>query len=279
MVDPLLVIVALPAVELSENSVKPPLAPLTVLPLLVIVALTALVVSLKCKKPPTAPLTVPPLLVIVELPAVEVSKNSVKAGLNPLTVLPLLVIAELPAVEPLLKNNVPPDPAPMRGALFVNTVMLPAVALLKKEIDPLPPPPLTAVTKFWEIPELLVMPVPLMVSVNVGLAVIVKALPDGLKTMLFTSVLAESETPVIVDRPKVAVSAELLGTVAGVQLAAVFQSPVPGAVSHVALPAKAGPADSMSESAKSVTMIFLEVGLMNFFSLRFVRISERCCVH
>ena len=45
-------------------------------------------------------------------------------------------------------------------------------------------------------PELFVMPVPLMVSVNVGLAVMVKALAAALNTMPFTSVLAEIETAV-----------------------------------------------------------------------------------
>ena len=45
--------------------------------------------------------------------------------------------------------------------------------------------------------------------------------------------------PVTFERAKVAVSVAELGTVAGVQLAAVFQLPLAGLRFHVALPAKA----------------------------------------
>ena len=45
------------------------------------------------------------------------------------------------------------------------------------------------------------------------------------------------ETSVVFERAKVAISAGPLGTVAGVQLPAVFQSPEVGLRSHVALPA------------------------------------------
>ena len=57
--------------------------------------------------------------------------------------------------------------------------------------------------------------------------------------MPFTPVSAERETAVVPDNPKVAVSAAALGTVAGVQLPAVFQSPDPGTSFHVELPARA----------------------------------------
>jgi hypothetical protein len=53
--------------------------------------------------------------------------------------------------------------------------------------------------------------------------------------MLLTSVFAELETPVFFERANVAVSAGLLGTPFGVQLAAVFQSPEMGSRSHWAL--------------------------------------------
>jgi hypothetical protein len=43
---------------------------------------------------------------------------------------------------------------------------------------------------------------------------------------------------VLFDAPKVAVSVPRIGTVAGVQLVAVFQSPLVGLALHVALPAK-----------------------------------------
>src|SRR5262249_44049540 len=49
----------------------------------------------------------------------------------------------------------------------------------------------------------------------------------------------EVKMPVILEKPKVAVSFGPLGTVAGVQLGAVFQSPFVGLRFHVALPAKA----------------------------------------
>jgi hypothetical protein len=53
--------------------------------------------------------------------------------------------------------------------------------------------------------------------------------------MPLTSVFAEMETSVVLERPKVALSAGPLGTPFGVQLAAVFQSPEMGSRSHWAL--------------------------------------------
>jgi hypothetical protein len=52
--------------------------------------------------------------------------------------------------------------------------------------------------------------------------------------MPFTLVFAEIETLVVFDRAKVAVNKKL-GTVAGVQFTAVFQSPEMGSRSHWAL--------------------------------------------
>jgi len=60
--------------------------------------------------------------------------------------------------------------------------------------------------------------------------------------MLLTWVSSDIETKVVFDRPKVAISAGPLGTLAGVQLAAVFQSPEMGSRSQVALPARANSA-------------------------------------
>src|ERR1700680_1990922 len=115
-------------------------------------------------------------------------------------------------------------------------VKLPAVALLLKTILPRPANAPTAVTKCCVTPELFVMPTPLMVKTNAGLAVIVKLLASGLNTIVFTWVLAERETPVQFERANVAVLAAPLGTVAGVQFVAVFQSALPGLRFHVALP-------------------------------------------
>jgi hypothetical protein len=56
--------------------------------------------------------------------------------------------------------------------------------------------------------------------------------------MPFTSVSAEKEMPVVFETSKVAVSEGSFGTVCGIQLAAVFQSPEVGLLFHVALAAK-----------------------------------------
>ena len=87
------------------------------------------------------------------------------------------------------------------------------------------------------------MPAPLTVSAIApfaGLGVMVNALAPGLKTMLFTSIEAVIETSVLLETPKVAISFGPFGTVAGVQFAAVFQSPLVGLRFQVALPAWAG---------------------------------------
>ena len=55
--------------------------------------------------------------------------------------------------------------------------------------------------------------------------------------MLPTVVISEIEILVVLETPKVAMSAGPLGTVAGVQLAAMFQSLFVGFRSQVALPA------------------------------------------
>src|SRR5436190_13085882 len=53
--------------------------------------------------------------------------------------------------------------------------------------------------------------------------------------MLLTSVFADIETSVVLERPNVAISAGPLGTPFGVQFSAVFQSPEIGSRSHSAL--------------------------------------------
>ena len=94
------------------------------------------------------------------------------------------------------------------------------------------------VTKLWVIPELLVMPAPLIVRVLSLLAVlIVKALALELKIMLFTSISTLTERLVILEVSKVAVSAKPFGTVAGVQLVVLFHLLFGGDAFQVALPA------------------------------------------
>jgi hypothetical protein len=73
------------------------------------------------------------------------------------------------------------------------------------------------------------MPTPLSVRVKLGLAVIVYGFVAAeVNVMPFTSVFADMDTLAVFERANVAVSADPLGTVAGVQFVAVFQSPDAG---------------------------------------------------
>ena len=153
------------------------------------------------------------LLATVALPAVEVAPNFKPA---------LLVKLALPAVALSPKVMSP---------VLVKCVKLPAVALFRKFITVGPE------TKFWVIPELFVMPTPLMVNEKKGL-VIVNALAPGLNTMPLTSVVAEMTGRLILEVANVAVSADPLGGPPAVQLAALFQSVLAGVAYQVALPAK-----------------------------------------
>jgi hypothetical protein len=123
--------------------------------------------------PPCAPLTKPPLLINVPLLALEAWKTVIPP-VAPLTRPPLLINVPLPAFE-LLRNAVkPPDPPEAEEALLVKVVEVPAVAPLVKIISPTANGfRRTAVTKFCTIPELFTMPMPLIVRINPGLAVIV----------------------------------------------------------------------------------------------------------
>lgn len=97
------------------------------------------------------------------------------------------------------------------------------------------PPP---VMKVCIIPELFLMPVPLNVNLEPEAKVMVKGfVAAGVNVIPPTSVRSEVEILVMFERLNVAVSGDPLGTVVGVQLAAVFQSPEPGLRFHVALPA------------------------------------------
>src|SRR4029077_18142116 len=97
--------VAAPACDLSRKIVRPPTPLLNVAPLLLIVALPALESTSNSVKPPNAPLTVvPPLLLMVALPAFEEPVNFVSP--RPLAPEPaldpepaLLLIVALSALE------------------------------------------------------------------------------------------------------------------------------------------------------------------------------------
>jgi hypothetical protein len=82
------------------------------------------------------------------------------------------------------------------------------------------------------------MPAPLRVRLEASPVAIVYTPAPALKVMVLTSTSAESETSTMLEAPNVAISVAPFGTVAGVQLAAVFQSPVVGLRFQVALSAK-----------------------------------------
>ncbi len=96
---------------------------------------------------------------------------------------------------------------------------------------------LSLVAKFCPMPESLLTPVPLIVRVTRGSAEMVKALAPAVKSIALTSTADLMVRSVRLETPKVATSDGPFGTVAGVQLPAVFQVPVPGFRFHVALPA------------------------------------------
>ena len=133
---------------------------------------------------------------------------------------------------------VSPANAP-KAALLVKMVFTPAEARLENTILPRLLEVFERVTKFWRVPELFTMPVPLIVSVRLPVAgtVMVNALAPGLKTMVFTSTLAERFTDVVLEVAKNAVDAPAVRrkTPPG-QFEPVFQSLLPGLESHVALP-------------------------------------------
>ena len=81
-------------------------------------------------------------------------------------------------------------------------------------------------------------PAPLMSAPNFEDVLMVKPLAPGWKTMLSSVIPLVTLTFVRFETLKVATSGSPFGTVAGFQLAAVFQFPVAGVCCHVALPAK-----------------------------------------
>ena len=83
------------------------------------------------------------------------------------------------------------------------------------------------------------MPAPVIARlIECATELTVNALAPELKTMPLSVVSAESDMAGVLERAKVAMSLDPFGTVAGVQLAAVFQSLLVGFGFHVALPAK-----------------------------------------
>ena len=81
--------------------------------------------------------------------------------------------------------------------------------------------------------------------------------------MPLTSVSAEIETLVVLERPKVATSAGPLGIPFGVQLAAVFQSPEIGSRSHWALIPYVTVGTSNISEQRSAAMISLLIEVIS----------------
>ena len=92
-------------------------------------------------------------------------------------------------------------------------------------------------TKFCVFPELFTIPAPTKSKFNPGLLDIVKALAFELKAIRSTVVPCEIEIARRLLELKAATSDDPLGTVAGFQFDAVFQSPEVGLDRQVALPA------------------------------------------
>jgi hypothetical protein len=94
-------------------------------------------------------------------------------------------------------------------------------------------------TKFCANEELFTTPAPLMSMIaNSDEVLIAKGLASDWKTMLSRVMPLVTEIFVCVELEKVATSDEPFGTVAGVQLAGIFQFPVAGFCCQVALPAR-----------------------------------------
>src|SRR5689334_10954384 len=72
-----------------------------------------------------------------------------------------------------------------------------------------------------------------------------------------SSVVAEKLTSFTLEAPKVATSLGPLGTVAGVQFVAVFQSPLVGLRFQVALPAKASSKREEVRIKKTMSLVFI----------------------
>ena len=103
-----------------------------------------------------------------------------------------------------------------------------------------PDPKLLGILKFCVTPESFVIPAPLMVKPEIVPRSIVNALAPAAKTMLLISIEADaSETAVVLDRAKVAISFGPSGTVTGVQLDELFHLTLAGVRFQVALPAVA----------------------------------------
>src|SRR6266550_6149581 len=158
----------------------------------------------------------------------------------------------------------PPPNAAFAEPKTVRTVPSPALAAFRNSIMPLLPLAEGATVRFCVTPELLVIPGPLMVNVTLvengsGSAIMLKLLAPGLNTISATSVISpENLRRVILETANVATSLGPLGTVAGVQLAAVFQSRLVGFILQVALSAFRSRMKAKVKITKIISLVIIE---------------------
>src|SRR6266699_3222779 len=110
--------------------------------------------------------------------------------------------------------------------------------------------------------ELFRIPVPLMVRSPAARRMVYGFVAARVNVMPSTSIFAGlKKTLTVFEKAKVAVSAGALGTVLGVQLPGIFQSPEVGLRSYCALPAWANVASRRSRTLaiSSMTSLFTEV--------------------
>ncbi len=153
---------------------------------------------------------------MIEFSAVLAPTKNVAPNVVPL---PLLVINALPAELVPVNSVNPPE------VLLMIVRVFPAVLAFSKNV-PLGPE-LDRVRLFE---ELLTMPVPLIAKKFDAMSKVYADAPE-LSWIAPMKVPAENVSVVLLDAPKIAVP---VGTVAGAQLVAVFQSELPGTESQVA---------------------------------------------
>src|SRR5271157_1299166 len=130
---PFVIARAVPPSELSAKNVLPPEPP-PVPPLVMIVALPAFDVSKNFVEPPVGSPGPPPLLAIVALPAVDVLKNSVVPPPASVLVPALLMIVALPAVDASVKFVPSSKPELMIVCVVPDLFTIPAPSTVS--VDP-----------------------------------------------------------------------------------------------------------------------------------------------
>jgi hypothetical protein len=121
-------------------------------------------------------------------------------------------------------------------AVMIVALLLPALELPRKSSVPSPDASPFKLMRCFLL-ELLVIPAPTKLSVCGALTAILNGTASAAKTSWLSRMFSDREMFLMLETEKVATSPGPFGTVAGVQLAAVFQSLLTGFTLHVALPA------------------------------------------